>query len=55
MAKTYRDVAIEQMILTVEEAMTRAIDWWRELPAPMNEAIDRFRVHPRRQSIPSTL
>jgi hypothetical protein len=44
MAKTYRDVAIEQMIATVEEAMTRVIDWYGELPAPMNEAIDRFRV-----------
>ena len=28
MAKTYRDVAIDQMIATVEEAMSRAIDWW---------------------------
>jgi hypothetical protein len=44
MARTYRDVAIEQMILTVQEAMSRTIDWWGELPAPMNEAIDRFRV-----------
>jgi hypothetical protein len=44
MAKTYRDVAIEQMIATVEEAMSRAIDWWGELPIPMNEAIDSFRV-----------
>jgi hypothetical protein len=40
MAKTYRDVAIEQMIATVEEAMSRVIDWWGELPMPMNEAID---------------
>jgi len=44
MAKTYRGVAIEQMIATVEEAMTRVIDWYGELPAPMNEAIDTFRV-----------
>ncbi len=44
MAKTYRDVAIEQMIATVEEAMSRVIDWWGALPAPMNEAIDKFRV-----------
>jgi hypothetical protein len=44
MAKTYRDVAIEQMIATVEEAMSRVIDWWGELPRPMNEAIDEFRV-----------
>jgi hypothetical protein len=26
MAKTYRDVAIDQMIATVEEAMSRVID-----------------------------
>jgi hypothetical protein len=44
MAKTYRDVAIEQMIATVEEAMSRVIDWWGVLPTPMNEAIDKFRV-----------
>jgi hypothetical protein len=28
MAKTYRDVAIEQMIATVEEAMSQVVDWW---------------------------
>jgi hypothetical protein len=44
MAKTYRDVAIEQMIATVEEAMSSVIDWWEELPMPMKEAIDSFRV-----------
>ena len=44
MAKTYRDLAIEQMIATVEEAMSCVIDWWGELPTPMNEAIDKFRV-----------
>ena len=44
MAKTYRDVAIEQMIATVEEAMSRVVDWWGELPMPMNEAIESFRV-----------
>jgi len=43
MAKTYRDVAIDQMIATVEEAMSHAIDWWGTLPTPMNEAIDKFR------------
>jgi hypothetical protein len=42
--KTYGEVAIEQMIATVEEAMSRVIDWWGELPTPMNEAIDEFRV-----------
>ena len=44
MAKTYRDVAIDQMIATVEEAMSHAIDWWGELPTSMKEAIDKFRV-----------
>jgi hypothetical protein len=44
MAKTYRDVAIEQMIATVEEAMSGVIDWWGKLPVPMNEAIENFRV-----------
>jgi hypothetical protein len=52
MAKTYRDVAIEQMIATVEEAMSRVIDWWGELPVPMKEAIDSFRVQLGGQSIP---
>jgi hypothetical protein len=44
MVKTYREVAIEQMIATVEEAMSRVIDWWGDLPMPMREAIDSFRV-----------
>jgi len=44
MAKTYRDAAIDQMIATVEQAMSNAIDWWGSLPAPMNEAIEKFRV-----------
>jgi len=44
MAKTYRDVAIDQMVVTIEEAMSHAIDWWGSLPPPMNEAIDAFRV-----------
>ena len=44
MAKTYRDVAIDQMIATVEEAMSQAINWWGELPPPMKEAIEQFRT-----------
>jgi hypothetical protein len=44
MAKTYRDVAVEQMMATVEEAMSHAIDWWGSLPIPMHEAIDKFRI-----------
>ena len=55
MAKTYRDVAIEQMILTVKEAMSRTIDWWGELPAPRMSQSTGFVFNWRRQSIPSTL
>jgi hypothetical protein len=44
MARTYRDVAIEEMLRTVEEAMSRVIDWWGDLPPPMNEAVEQFRT-----------
>ena len=44
MARTYRDIAIEQMLRTVEEAMSQAISWWGDLPPPMKEAIDEFRI-----------
>ena len=32
------------MIATVEDAMSGVINWWGELPTPMNEAIGKFRV-----------
>ena len=44
MARTYRDIAMEQMLGTVEEAMSQAINWWGDLPPPMKEAIDEFRI-----------
>ena len=44
MARTYREVAIEEMLQTVEEAMSRVIDWWGDLPPPMKEAIEQFRI-----------
>ena len=44
MAKTYREIAIEQMLRTVEEAMSHVIDWWIDLPPPMKEAIGQFRI-----------
>jgi hypothetical protein len=44
MATTYRDIAIEQMLLTVEEAMSQAINWWGDKPPPMKEALDEFRI-----------
>ena len=44
MATTYRDIAIEDMLRTVEDAMSGVIDWWGDLPAPMAEAIAQFRT-----------
>ncbi len=41
--RTYRDVAIEGMLGTVQEAMSQAIDWWGDLPPPMKDAIETFR------------
>jgi hypothetical protein len=44
MARTYREVATEDMLRTVEEAMSRVIDWWGDLPPSMKEAIEQFRI-----------
>ena len=44
MARTYREIAIQEMLQTVEEAMSQAINWWGDLPAPMKEAIEQFRT-----------
>jgi hypothetical protein len=44
MPRTYREVAIDEMLRTVEEAMSRVIDWWGDLPPPMTEAIEQFRA-----------
>ena len=44
MAGTYREIAIEDMVLTAEEAMSRVLDWWGDLPPSMKEAIEQFRT-----------
>ena len=44
MARTYREIAIADMVSTVEEAMSRVIDYWGDLPAPMKEAVEQFRA-----------
>ena len=44
MARTYREIAIGQMLGTVEEAMSQVTDWWGDLPPPMKEAIEQFRT-----------
>jgi hypothetical protein len=47
MARTYREIAIEDMVLTVGGAMSRVIDWWGDLPPAMKEAIGPFRTELR--------
>ena len=44
MARTYREIAVEQMLLTVEEAMSRVLDLWGDLPSPLKEEIEQFRT-----------
>jgi type IV secretory pathway ATPase VirB11/archaellum biosynthesis ATPase len=44
MTKTYRDIAMSNMLGTVEDAMREVLNCWAELPAPMTEAIDQFRT-----------
>jgi hypothetical protein len=46
MARTYRDIAIEEMLGTVEEAMSQPIDWWGDLR--VDERSDRAVSHPTR-------
>jgi len=41
---TYREIAVDHMVLTVEEAMSRVLDWWGDLPPSMKEAIEQFRI-----------
>jgi hypothetical protein len=45
MARTYREIAIEEMLRTVEEAMSGVIDSWGELAAAV-ERSDRAVSHP---------
>jgi hypothetical protein len=44
MARTYREMATEEMLRTVEEAMSGVIDWWGDLPPPTKDAIEQFRT-----------
>jgi hypothetical protein len=45
MARTYREIAIEEMLRTGEEAMSRVTDWWGE-SAATDERSDRAVSHP---------
>ena len=47
MARTYREIAIADMVLTVGEAMSQVIDYWGDLPPSMKDAIEQFRTELR--------
>src|ERR1043166_927532 len=40
----YRDIAVNGMVGTIEDAMRQVLDCWAELPAEMQDAIDQFRI-----------
>ena len=44
MTRTYCDIAIDEMVRTIEEAMSRVVDNWGDLPAPMKDSIEQFRT-----------
>jgi hypothetical protein len=52
MARTYREIAIEEMLGTVEEAMSQVVDWWGDLPPPVKEGSSSFASNLGRQLIP---
>ena len=44
MARIYREIAISDMLGTVEDAMRHVLDCWVDLPPPMKDAVGQFRV-----------
>jgi hypothetical protein len=44
MAKIYREIAINDMVGTIEDAMRHVLQCWAELPQPMQDAVDQFRT-----------
>ena len=44
MPKTYREIAIANMLKTAEEAMSQVVDWYGDLAPPMKDAIAQFRT-----------
>jgi hypothetical protein len=46
MARTHRDIAIEEMLGTVEVAMSQVTDWWGGLPPPMKEELSSTQLVP---------
>ena len=52
MVRTYREIAIEEMLGTVEEAMSQVLDWWGDLPPSMKKRSSSFASSLGQQLIP---
>jgi hypothetical protein len=56
MATTYREIAIEDMLRTVEQAISGVIEWWGDLPhRRWMRRSSSFATSLARQSIPWNL
>ena len=44
MTKTYRDIAVEDMLGTIEDSMRKVLNNWADLPPGMKDALAQFRV-----------
>jgi len=44
MAKTYREIAMNDMLGTVEDAMRMVLNNWADMPPNMKDAIEEFRI-----------
>ncbi|HUJ47475.1 MAG TPA: hypothetical protein VLV55_10120 [Rhizomicrobium sp.] len=44
MAKTYRDIAVNGMLGTIEDSMREVLNCWVELPPEMQDALAQFRA-----------
>jgi hypothetical protein len=44
MTKIYRDIAINDMVGTIEDAMRHVLDCWADLPPPMKDSVEQFRT-----------
>jgi hypothetical protein len=46
---------MDEMLGTIEEAMSQAINWWGDLPPPMKTRSSSFAPNSGRHSIPWSL
>ena len=44
MAKTYREIAMNDMLGIVEDAMRMVLNNWADMPPNMKDAIEEFRI-----------